>query len=218
MVTKSIGSKLAPFLNQIVPLLLSIMTKLDDSSSVDIDNELSEACLSTLQSIIRRCPKEVEPYIKDTIESALNLLSYDPNYVYNDDEEEMQDEEDAEGWDGSDFEDEEEDQADNDDDSSWKVRRGAISVLEAVVKTRPDFLKIIIKSHSLNLVDRFKERVDDVKCNLLSMFESLLVQSTKTMPESIDTELAHKTSLQRKDSVGGMVTDMSAPIVKGLVK
>ena len=130
----------------------------------------------------------------------------------------MQDEEDAEGWDGSDFEDEEEDQADNDDDSSWKVRRGAISVLEAVVKTRPDFLKIIIKSHSLNLVDRFKERVDDVKCNLLSMFESLLVQSTKTMPESIDTELAHKTSLQRKDSVGGMVTDMSAPIVKGLVK
>ena len=185
---------------------------------MDIDNELSEACLSTLQSIIRRCPKEVEPYIKDTIESALNLLSYDPNYVYNDDEEEMQDEEDAEGWDGSDFEDEEEDQADNDDDSSWKVRRGAISVLEAVVKTRPDFLKIIIKSHSLNLVDRFKERVDDVKCNLLSMFESLLVQSTKTMPESIDTELAHKTSLQRKDSVGGMVTDMSAPIVKGLVK
>jgi cullin-associated NEDD8-dissociated protein 1 len=165
MVAKAIGSKLAPFLDKIVPLLLEIMIKLDPNSSVDIDNELSEACLSTLQSIIRRCPREVTPYVPKTIEYSLDLLSYDPNYIYDENENEEMEEE-VEDW-GSDFDDEEQEKADDDDDTSWKVRRGAIHVIEAVVKTKPDFLKIIIESHSLVLVDRFKERVDDVKCNLL---------------------------------------------------
>ena len=105
MVAKAIGSKLAPFLDKIVPLLLDIMVKLDPNSSVDIDNELSEACLSTLQSIIRRCPREVTPYVPKTIESALDLLSYDPNYIYDDNENEEMEEE-VEDW-GSDFDDEE---------------------------------------------------------------------------------------------------------------
>ena len=165
MVAKAIGSKLAPFLDKIVPLLLEIMIKLDPNSSLDIDNELSEACLSTLQSIIRRCPREVTPYVPKTIEYSLDLLSYDPNYIYDENENEEMEEE-VEDW-GSDFDDEEQEKADDDDDTSWKVRRGAIHVIEAVVKTKPDFLKIIIESHSLVLVDRFKERVDDVKCNLL---------------------------------------------------
>lgn len=69
------------------------------------------------------------------------------------------------------------------------MRRGAIHVIEAVVKTKPDFLKIIIESHSLVLVDRFKERVDDVKCNLLQMFDGILSSSVEAAPSSLENEL-----------------------------
>ena len=36
------------------------MTSLDKSQSVDVDNEIVEACLSCLESMIKRCPKEVK--------------------------------------------------------------------------------------------------------------------------------------------------------------
>jgi hypothetical protein len=48
LIAKAIGSKLSPFLNQIMPLLMQLMMQLDKEKSVDLDNELSEACLSTL--------------------------------------------------------------------------------------------------------------------------------------------------------------------------
>lgn len=78
-------------------------------------------------------------------------------------------EEDAEDW-GSDFDDDGADQFNDDDDTSWKVRRAAIRVVRAIVNTRPDFTKNIVMDHSMFFVDRFKERVDDVKCDLLELF------------------------------------------------
>jgi cullin-associated NEDD8-dissociated protein 1 len=59
---------------------------LKKDSSVDIDNEIAEACLSTFENLIKKCPKEVGPYIKDILEMARRLISYDPNYTYNENE------------------------------------------------------------------------------------------------------------------------------------
>ena len=57
---KSVGNKLAPFLNEIIPLLSGFMSKIDPEQSVDIDNELSEACLTTIQSIVHKCPADIK--------------------------------------------------------------------------------------------------------------------------------------------------------------
>ncbi len=76
--------------------------------------------------------------------------------------------EDAVGW-GSDFEDEENANED-DDDTSWKVRRSAIKTIEAIITSRPELLKEIYMSYAKDIVARFKERDDNVKCNVLETF------------------------------------------------
>jgi cullin-associated NEDD8-dissociated protein 1 len=77
------------------------MLKLDSERSIDLDNELSEACTNTLDAIIRKCPIEVKSFIPSLFNSAIDLLEYDPNYTYNDDAD-MNDADGDEGW-GSDF-------------------------------------------------------------------------------------------------------------------
>ena len=120
------------------------MTQLDENQPEDDANELSEACLTTLATIIRRCTRSVNPYIDGLLSDSFKLISYDPNYLYNDDDdEEMKDEDDDDEW-GSDVEPDSDDVGD-DDDSSWKVRRGAISIIESVIKTRPDLLRDILQ-------------------------------------------------------------------------
>jgi len=100
------------------------------------------------------------------------LISYDPNYTYAEtDDQHMEGEEDeggAAGW-GSEFEDDE-GANDDDDDTSWKVRRAAVKTIEAIVVSRPELLKEIYMNYSREIVSRFKERDDNVKCNVLEAF------------------------------------------------
>jgi cullin-associated NEDD8-dissociated protein 1 len=81
----------------------------------------------------------------------------------------MKEDDDDEGWGGSDFSDNE-GAPDDDDDTSWKVRRSAINIVDAIVKTRPDKVKDIIQRFADKLIDQIKERVDDVKVDVLNTF------------------------------------------------
>ncbi len=81
----------------------------------------------------------------------------------------MKDDEDEEGWGGSDFSDDA-GAPDDDDDTSWKVRRSAINIVDAIVKTRSDRVKDIISMYADKLIDRIKERVDDAKVDVLNTF------------------------------------------------
>jgi hypothetical protein len=58
----------------------------------------------------------------------------------------------------------------DDGDTSWKVRRAAVKIIEAIVLSRPEYLKLIYEKYATKLVDRFKERDDKVKINILSTF------------------------------------------------
>lgn len=79
------------------------MQTISSEQSNDLDNELSEACLTTLQSIIHKCPGELKGYVDDLFKHSMKLAEYDPNYIYaEDDDEQMQVDENEEGW-GSDF-------------------------------------------------------------------------------------------------------------------
>lgn len=76
--------------------------------------------------------------------------------------------EDEGGW-GSEFEDEEAIH-EEDDDTSWKVRRAAIKVIDAIISSRPELLRTMYQRYAKSLVNRFKERDNNVKCNILETF------------------------------------------------
>jgi cullin-associated NEDD8-dissociated protein 1 len=82
------------------------------------------------------------------------------------------DNDDDEGW-GEDYDDE--DDIMDDDDTSWKVRRAAIKVLDAIFSSsRSELLHQIYREQTLFIVDRFKERDENVKILILSTFTTLL--------------------------------------------
>ena len=118
-------------------------------------------------------------------------MSYDPNYTYDESgDAQMQDDDEEGGW-GSEFEDDNVANED-DDDTSWKVRRGAIKAIEAIINSRPELLRILYQRYAKHLVNRFKERDDNVKCNILEAFQQLLKTTVVSeVSQGIDLELSH---------------------------
>ena len=187
---------------------------------MDEDNELAETALSTLEAIIRKCPLEVNDYIADMVSRSFELCAYDPNYQYNDDDddEEMKDEEDddGEGWGDEDFSDE--GMPEDDDDTSWKVRRSAVAIIDAVIRTRPDKVKGIISQYADILIDRIKERIDDVKVEILNTFQGIIKASMEVKESNMEMDLKAQTSVQRQLSMGEGLKAKQALIVKVLSK
>jgi hypothetical protein len=136
---RTVGNKIASFLNDIFPLLCNFASSLNREQSIDIDNEIAEACLSTFESLIKKCPKEITPYVEKILGLCQSLIDYDPNYTYDEGEDQPMQAEDEEGGWGSDFEDDDVGNED-DDDTSWKVRRAAIKTIEAIISSRPELL------------------------------------------------------------------------------
>ena len=102
----------------------------------------------------------------------------------------MEGEEDEGGW-GSEFEDENIGQED-DDDTSWKVRRASIKTIDVIISSRPELLRQLYQRYAKKLVDRFKERDDNVKCNILDSFQTLLKSTIiQESGHTLDLELSH---------------------------
>jgi len=56
---RTVGNKIAQYLSDIFPLLCNFAASLNKDQSIDIDNEIAEACLSTFESLVKKCPKEI---------------------------------------------------------------------------------------------------------------------------------------------------------------
>ncbi|XP_068626901.1 cullin-associated NEDD8-dissociated protein 1 [Battus philenor] len=152
--------------------------------STDADEELREHCLQALEAFVLKCPKEVQPHITTIIDLCLKMITYDPNYNYEDDEEggggEDEEMEDESAEPDADAESDSEEYSD-DDDMSWKVRRAAAKCLESVIATRHELLAEMYQTVSPALIARFKEREENVKCDILSAYTALL-RATRPPP------------------------------------
>ena len=136
------------------------------------DAEMCEACLQAFDSFVLRCPKEVTTFQQEIARTALQYISYDPNYADADDDEEMEDEdEDME-------EDEDDAEYSDDDDVSWKVRRAAAKVLSSLILSRPDRLPELVPMLLPTLINRFREREENVKMDIFGTFNDLLSQAS----------------------------------------
>lgn len=177
LIANTVRSKLAPFVAEIIPVLHTAANALNASQSIDEDNELVEACLTALHAIVFACPTEIKNFAPEIYKTCMNRATYDPSFTYQDVD--MIGAEDEEKWDYDDedgFQEEAEDaNAGAVEDSSWKVRRGAIRVMEAIIVTRPEMHLMLIQTYGVDMAERFKERVDIVKTDLLEAFKGLVV-------------------------------------------
>lgn len=78
-----------------------------------------------------------------------------------------------EAWDYGDEEEAENQDTGAVEDSTWKVRRGAVRVLEAIIRTRGELHTDLVSKYAVAIAERFKERVDLVKCDLFGAFRAL---------------------------------------------
>lgn len=123
--------------NSLVPLLRAFPALLEDDQSVDIDNEISEACLISISHLVKRCPGQAKAHIPKIFETVSVAITYDPNYhdMGDDGDDQMQDYED-EGW-ASDYYNED---VDDDDDTAWKVRKSSVKVIDSLVNSCSNYL------------------------------------------------------------------------------
>uniref|UniRef100_A0A3B4AR37 TATA-binding protein interacting (TIP20) domain-containing protein n=1 Tax=Periophthalmus magnuspinnatus TaxID=409849 RepID=A0A3B4AR37_9GOBI len=162
-VSRQGGHRVGEHLEKLIPMVVKL-------TSVE-DDELREYCFQAFEAFIRRCPKEMSPHISTVTQLCLKFMTYDPNYNYDDEEEEdSMDIEDG-------FGEESDDEYSDDDDMSWKVRRSSIKCLEALIHTRRDLLLSFYSSLCPALLARFKEREENVRADVFSAFSTLLRQT-----------------------------------------
>lgn len=162
--------------------------------------------------MLLKCPAETSPFLKEITSAAAELIAYDPNYAAVDDdmdEDQPEADEDAEDEEEEDFE----EIYDDDDDTSWKVRRGAVKVLQMPIQTRLELLSAFYKTIAPVLISRFSEREETVRLEVWNTYTSLLRQTyvwggnvisvtptsgDETMPGSRPDSPAINMSLKRK--------------------
>uniref|UniRef100_A0A669CBB5 Cullin-associated and neddylation-dissociated 1 n=1 Tax=Oreochromis niloticus TaxID=8128 RepID=A0A669CBB5_ORENI len=201
-ISRQAGHRIGEYLEKIIPLVVKFC-------NVD-DDELREYCIQAFESFVRRCPKEVYPHVPTVISICLRYLTYDPNYNFDDEDEDdnaMDAEQNDEDYQGSD------DEYSDDDDMSWKVRRAAAKCLDAVVSTRHEMLPEFYRTVSPALVCRFKEREENVKADVFHAYLSLLKQ---TRPAQ--SWLADPDAMEQGDTPLTMLQSQVPMIVKALHK
>lgn len=168
-ICRQAGHRFGEHIERVMPLVVQYSREEDD--------ELREFCLQAFEAFVQRCPKEITPHINTIIELCLLHITYDPNYNYEEeDNNTMEMEDDGMMGDDSDVNDEYSD----DDDMSWKVRRSAAKCLEATIATRRELVAEMYKTVSPALIARFKEREENVKSDIFHAFMALLRQTKPT--------------------------------------
>ncbi|KAM7006274.1 cullin-associated NEDD8-dissociated protein 2 isoform 1-T1 [Tautogolabrus adspersus] len=158
------GHRVGEHLEKLIPMVVKF-------TSVE-DDELREYCFQAFEAFIRRCPKEMSPHVPTVTQLCLKFMTFDPNYNYDEGEE---DEDSMDIEDG--FDEESDDEYSDDDDMSWKVRRSSIKCLEALISTRRDLLLSFYSSLCPALLARFKEREENVRADVFAAFSALLMQT-----------------------------------------
>ena len=147
------------------------------------DDELREVTINAFEVFFHRCPEAIGKYADKISKVVVALLSYDPNYSYDDSDNE----------DAMDVDEASNDETDDDDDSdysddedvSWKVRRASAKCIEAIINHRHDRLHENYATFGKLLIKRLKEREDNVKEDIMNAYLTLVRQTRVLTPDSI---------------------------------
>ncbi|XP_065897890.1 cullin-associated NEDD8-dissociated protein 1-like [Dysidea avara] len=202
-VSRQAGQRVSSHLDTIIPLIMYYARS-------QVDDELRESCQQVFEILAICCFREVTPYIPEIVKLSLELLSYDPNYNYESDD-------DDEGMDTDELEQdelEEDDEYEDDDDVSWKVRRASAKCLAAILGSRPELLTTFYQDVSPVLVTQFKEREENVKADIFAAYQALLHRTKLSFVEqSLDPS-----DMETTASPQALLLAQTPTIVKALHK
>lgn len=218
------------------------MAGMSEEAAAAMQVELRESCFQGFESFVLRCPSLVRPHLDQIIHSSLAYMRFDPNYSYGDEDEgddgDEGDADDEDQEDDEEFSEEEEEYSDDDDmsdeedDENWKVRRGAIRTLTAVVEaTKHDASKLWIAEYAWRknsdkkatvagaLVNRFKEREENCRVDIIECFTRLLSYTVSAASSGV-LSLASSGSMDEDalSSSGAVVVDLRSNVSSAIVK
>lgn len=203
-ISRQAGQRVSSHLDTIIPLIMYYARS-------QVDDELRESCQQVFEILAICCFREVTPYIEEIVKLSLELLSYDPNYNYESDDED-------EGMDTDELEQdelEEDDEYEDDDDVSWKVRRASAKCLAAILGSRPELLTSFYHTVSPVLISQFKEREENVKADIFVAYQALLHRTKLSFVEQSSMD---PSNTETANSPQALLLAQTPTIVKALHK
>uniref|UniRef100_A0A0N5AZJ8 TIP120 domain-containing protein n=1 Tax=Syphacia muris TaxID=451379 RepID=A0A0N5AZJ8_9BILA len=174
-ICKCTGNRFSPYLQQLVPVILRYTLECND-------DELQESCIQAFDSFLYRCPKDMSVYVPKIVELVSNLLKHDPNYTYDEEDDNLDEQKEMDVDEAESDQDDDGDEYSDDDDMSWKVRRASAKCIEALIASRREQIVEFSETLGSLLISRFKEREDNVKWDIFHAFTQLLCQIRNLFP------------------------------------
>lgn len=208
-ISRTVGGRLGQHLDAVVPVFIKHVGDAadDDANNTPELNELRENCFQGLETFVLRCPREIAPHLEALITVSLDFAKYDPNYDDDDEDEQMVEGGNTGELDNGEDEEEDEDYGDDDEDdgdTSWKVRRAAVKLAQAIVSSRREMLARLYASVAPALVARFKEREENVRVDVIDALATLLRASKAARDEYA---LAHRANAASAASAAPATND-----------
>ncbi|KAJ3362639.1 Cullin-associated NEDD8-dissociated protein 2 [Kappamyces sp. JEL0680] len=174
---------------------------------ISIDNDdLKEQCLQSLQVFVENS-RALSDQLEVILQASVSYISYDPNYIEDDEDMDVDDED----------EDDDDGDYDDDDDVSWKVRRAAVKLLSALVVSHPQLLVPFYQNISPLVIKRFSEREEIVRLDVLGTYTTIVNETTHLGMGSVNSYVK-PVGKKRKGSKGEQLAGHSPDGLQDLVK
>lgn len=137
--------------------------------------------MQALEVVVLRCTAEVAPFLRDIINSAKDFISY--------------------GHEGG----------ISPQDTSYKIRRSAATLLSAIIATHPEHLITLYKEVSPVLVSRFGDHEETVRVEVWATYGALLNQTAEYSVQisTKDNEAHRRSKRKRNGGVGVKETPLT---------
>lgn len=229
---QSIPQQVSGRINRLAPLVLSTLQQPDKKAEDEQLDELYEASLVTLDTLLTTCASNMGPHISPSAKAALIFLKHDPNVTDGDEDDvqmNMGDEDesaDAQDDDGSEFDDFEEEEGYSDaDDASWKVRRCATKLLHNIISQYSPKAKtgaaeaadedLLFQNIAPGLLARMtQEREESVKVEVLICLKHLVHKTAESTDAAEYIRISRKRRRHDSDvSASGIDALLDSPAV-----
>lgn len=210
-VAKNTATKHGEFIKTVLPLIFSFCNRKyleENMNEYDNNNDLVESGLNLLETYILNLSSSIKSDIDNIVKIVLELVEYDPNYSY--------DNETTDNYEGGDYEGYGEYEGYEafvyGDDSSWKVRRAAVRVIQSFIKSRLEIPKSLTEDIIQNLVFNLREHEENTKLDIIACLSNFIRNLTIEEQESINNQTS---TLVRQKSVTRAIIPM---IIKNLIE
>ena len=190
-ISRRVGHKLENYIDTILPLLLQYAKEPEeDEDQTEEQIIIIESCLGALAALVAHCPQQINTHLSIILSKAKYFLVYDPNYIYQEENdsnmmndveiEEDDDDEDGEDYgyddddDSDDYYDDDDVEDDDDGDTSYQLRLGALKLINAILDSFQNQAGSLYVNLGVELLARFKEREELVKVEVINCYKNLL--------------------------------------------